>query len=85
MSRRAPRKLAPEIRRLQNIAQHWKAKYDACQSAEDYVAVSVDRAKAAAMRVKHTTGSDEALKDLARLLATWADAREQAEAKRRAS
>ncbi|WP_157964106.1 hypothetical protein [Actinocorallia populi] len=85
MSRRAPRKLSPEIRRLQNIAEHWQGKYAACQSAEDYVAVGVDRAKAAAMRIKRTTGSDEALKDLARLLATWAEQCEQAEAKRRVS
>lgn len=77
--------LGPETRRrLENVARFWQQRYDSCATPDDYVRVAFDRAKAAAKRSKRTTGSHEAMRDLALLLTNWAESQEQAEARRHA-
>lgn len=74
--------LAAEARRrLDNQARMWRARYEACKNYTDAVRVAFDRARAAA-RAAERDGNREAWKDLAQLLTNWAEAMEQAAARR---
>lgn len=72
--------ISPAMRRLNNQAAMWRARYAGCATYADVVRVAVDRAKAAA-RSAERAGNGEAMKDLAQLITNWAEAMEQAAVK----
>lgn len=77
--------LTPEARkRLDNLARFWNERIQGVTSDAALAQVCFDRARAAARRAQRS-GDQEAMHDLALLLATWAEQREQVEIRRYAS
>ncbi|MFI7630299.1 hypothetical protein [Microbispora rosea] len=75
-------RLTPEAqRRMENKARFWNQRMQGVESDAALAQVCFDRARAAA-RLAERGGDERAMHDLAVLLATWAEQREQAEIRR---
>ncbi|NAS22502.1 hypothetical protein GT755_12495 [Herbidospora sp. NEAU-GS84] len=78
-------KLSPAARRrLDNLAQFWNSRLQGVTSDAALAQVCFDRARAAARRAQRA-GDQQAMHELATLLATWAEQRERAEIARHAA
>lgn len=74
----------PHVRRLRNLAAFWQQRYAAVNGDHGELArVSYERARAAATRAVRA-GNSLAMYELAEALTKWAEAAEQAEARRQA-